>query len=166
MKNLNKTLVTNNLTLKVISLIMGFTFWFVWSDKQPTSCRVDVPLCVYNVPENAEFQAPETVKIQLSGKLKDLYDLDLDNLAVHIDGSTLHQGNNQCIVKNEQLLMPDDVKKQKAVNAYVKTGSFRFKDIGKKFLNLLGIETRTKEEIERDQKEMKRIAIEKGLIKE
>jgi hypothetical protein len=102
--------VTNNLTLKVISLIMGFTFWFVWSDKQPTSCRVDVPLCVYNVPENAQFDAPETVKIQLSGKLKDLYDLDLDNLAVHIDGATLREGNNQCIVKNEQLLMPDDVK--------------------------------------------------------
>lgn len=110
MKNLNKTLITNNLTLKVISLIMGFTFWFVWSDKQPTSCRVDVPLCVYNVPEHAAFQAPETVKVELCGKLKDLYDLDLDNLAIHIDGSTLHEGNNQCIVKNEQLLIPDDVK--------------------------------------------------------
>ena len=110
MKPLYKAFITNNLTLKVISLIMGFTFWFIWSDKQATTCRVDVPLCVYNVPEHAHFDAPESVKVELSGKLKDLYDLDLDNLAIHIDGATLHAGNNQCIVKNEQLFMPDDVK--------------------------------------------------------
>lgn len=110
MKPLNKALITNNLTLKVVSLIMGFTFWFVWSDKQPATYRVDVPLCLYNIPEHAEFKAPESVKVELSGKLKDLYDLDLNNLAIHIDGATLHEGNNQCIVSNEQLLMPDDVK--------------------------------------------------------
>jgi len=105
-----KILITNNLTLKVISLIMGFTFWFTWSDKQATSCRVDVPLCVYNVPETAHFDAPETVKVELSGKLEDFYNLDLNNLAVHIDASTLHEGSNQCIVNNEQLLVPGDIK--------------------------------------------------------
>lgn len=110
MKQLNKTLITNNLTLKVISLIMGFTFWFTWSDKQATKCRVDVPLCVYNVPESAHFDAPETVKIELSGKLEDLYNLDLNTLAVHIDGSTLHEGNNQCVIQDDQLLVPDAIK--------------------------------------------------------
>jgi len=89
---------------------MGFTFWFIWSEKQTTSCRVDVPLCVYNVPETANFDAPETVKIELSGKLKDLYDLDLNNLAIHIDGASLREGSNQCIVKNEQLFVPEAIK--------------------------------------------------------
>jgi hypothetical protein len=110
MKYLNKTIVTNNLTLKALSFIMGYTFWFVWSQTQTMSYTLDVPLCVYNTPETAQFQAPEKVKVQLSGTLQDLYNLDLNNLAIHVDGSTLHEGNNQCVVKNEQLFVPDGIK--------------------------------------------------------
>lgn len=108
MRHLN--IITSNLTLKVLSLIMGYTFWFTWSQTQTTSYKLNVPLCVYNVPDTAQFTAPETVKVQISGKLQDLYDLDLDNLAVHIDGATLHEGNNQCVVQNEQLFVPDAIK--------------------------------------------------------
>jgi len=110
MKHLNKTFIANNLTLKAISLIMGYTFWFIWSQTQTTSYSLDVPLCVYNVPETAEIKAPETVSIALAGTLQDLHDLDLDNLAIHIDGATLHEGKNECIVKNEQLFVPDAIK--------------------------------------------------------
>ncbi len=110
MKHLNKTIITNNLTLKAVSLIMGYTFWFIWSQSQTISYDLDVPLCVYNVPESAQFQAPEKVKVKLAGKLQDFYNLDLDNLAIHVDGSTLHTGSNQCVVKNEQLFVPDAIK--------------------------------------------------------
>jgi hypothetical protein len=111
MKHLNtQTLITNNLTLKAVSLIMGYTFWFIWSQTQTTAYSLDVPLCVYNVPESAHIEAPETVSVQIAGKLQDIYHLDLDNLAVHIDGATLHEGSNQCIVKNEQLFVPDSIK--------------------------------------------------------
>jgi hypothetical protein len=110
MKYLNKTIVTNNLTLKALSLIMGYTFWFVWSQTQTMSYTLNVPLCVYNTPETAQFQAPEKVKVQLAGTLQDFYNLDLDNLAIHVDGSTLHEGNNRCVVNNEQLFVPDNIK--------------------------------------------------------
>jgi hypothetical protein len=110
MKKLNKTIATSNITLKVLSLIMGYTFWFIWSQTQTMSYDLDVPLCVYNIPESAQFDAPEKVKIQLAGKLRDFYNLDLDTLAIHIDGATLHEGTNQCVVKNEQLFVPDAFK--------------------------------------------------------
>lgn len=110
MKHLNKTIIANNLTLKVISLIMGYTFWFVWSETQTTKVTLDVPLCVYNVPETAQINAPETISVALAGTLQELNNLDLHNLAIHIDGTTLHEGNNQCLLKNEQLFVPDNIK--------------------------------------------------------
>lgn len=110
MKNMKKIIVTSNLMLKALSLIMGYTFWFIWSQTQTISYDFDVPLCVYNVPEHAEFKAPEKVKVQLAGTLQDFHNLDLDNLAIHIDGATLREGANQCVVKNEQLFVPDTIK--------------------------------------------------------
>lgn len=110
MKQLNKAIITNNLTLKVISLIMGYTFWFTWSQTQTTSYNLDVPLCVYNIPDTAQIKAPETISIALAGTLQDLNNLDLNNLAIHIDGTTLREGDNQCIVKDEQLFVPDTIK--------------------------------------------------------
>lgn len=107
---LNRTHVTNNLTLKILSLIMGYTFWFVWSQTQLTYCSITVPLCVYNLADNAQIEAPESVQVNLAGKLRDIYHLDLNNLAVHIDGETLHEGSNTYALTAEQLFVPDTIK--------------------------------------------------------
>lgn len=106
---LNRTHLTSNLTLKILSLIMGYTFWFVWSQTQLTYCCLTVPLCVYNLAENAQIEAPETVDVQLAGKLRDIYHLNLDAVAVHVDGATLQEGSNPYTLTSEQLFVPDTI---------------------------------------------------------
>lgn len=106
--NLKKTLL-NNAVLKAVSLIFGYTLWFVLSNAYTTSVWLEVPVCFYDTPEHVIVDAPETVKINLVGKRTDLRNLDMQHLAVHINGTRLKTGHQQLTVNHETLLLPHTI---------------------------------------------------------
>lgn len=101
---------TNNLSLKIIAVILGYTFWAIISTRQTTERWIEVPLCFFSVPDTLRIEAPEAVNIAFSGSRIDLANLDITQLAIHIDSRDLTPGNQNISLSEEQLLLPSCVK--------------------------------------------------------
>lgn len=103
--------ITHNAPLKVFSLILGYTFWYIFSYGQTITIEYTIPLCFYNVPNQSQLKSPETVKVHLQAKRNLLYALNPKKLAVHIDAQTLHAGNNQVVISaKKNLFLPEHIK--------------------------------------------------------
>lgn len=109
MKPLLKSLLTNNLLLKVASLIFGIGLWIILGASHTNTLYVDVPLCFYG-GQNKEVEAPEFITVELAGKRSDLYCLDFDNLAVHLNLDEFTVGSHVIEITAEQLFLPSSVK--------------------------------------------------------
>lgn len=108
LKNL-KNILWNNLTLKLMSLFFGYTFWAMISQTLPITISLPVPLSFYNTAPDLQVNAPETIIITLRGKRAHLNHLNYDALAFHIDGTTLQEGKNYIPLKAEQLFLPESI---------------------------------------------------------
>jgi hypothetical protein len=108
MKLLKNTLETN-LSLKLVSLLLGFFCWFVFS--QQGSLSLEVPVCGFSDKEQTKKIAGlETVRITLQGKRSELYNLDQKSLGVHVNLDELKAGNHLVQVNPEKLLLPESIK--------------------------------------------------------
>ena len=105
-----KTELFNNVTLKVLSCLLGYAIWVTIGQSHSTSMQVAVPLCFYAMPENYAVNAPETVTIELRGKRGDLRNIDTQALALHIQADDLQEGPNQIPMSTARLFLPDDIK--------------------------------------------------------
>lgn len=83
--NLKQAQLTNNLTIKVISLIIGFLIWSVLSEKQMAIVERNLPVCFYNEPEKLNIKTQNSIKVKISGLRKDLWTNESN--AIHIDAS-------------------------------------------------------------------------------
>src|SRR5579885_1148801 len=105
-----KSILESNLSLKAMSLFLGIGFWYIYSSYHPTSITVDVPLCFYGSAADKTIDAPESIKVQLSGKRSDFYNLDLSNLALHINADELIPGDQLIDITEEKLFLPKKIK--------------------------------------------------------
>lgn len=96
--------------LKMIALIIGYSFWYITGSSHITATTLSVPLCFYNTPEHTHLQAPESVSVTISGKRSDIRALDQDQLAVHIDAAQLHPGKNVVQLTHRELMLPRHMK--------------------------------------------------------
>ena len=106
---LKKTLLSN-LTLKTVSLILGFCAWYFISQSYYTEITVSVPLCFYNHTTDYSIDAPESVKVTVGGKRSDLYTLDLTTLHAHIDLQKIEHGMHEIPLTNRTLFLPSSIK--------------------------------------------------------
>jgi hypothetical protein len=96
-----------NAPLKIISLMLAYSFWTLLNQMHPTLLTVTVPLCFYGEQKaTTKISAPETLKLTLSGKRTDLANLDLTTLAAHVDATTLVAGPNNLTLTREHLFVP------------------------------------------------------------
>ena len=110
MKQKNRMSTNSTITIKVISLLFGFAFWYLFMQQQTQYRQISVPLCFYDIPAYITLEAPELAEITVSGKRSDFTLLDSDTLAFHIDASILKKGNNTISLNAYQLSLPDQIK--------------------------------------------------------
>ena len=110
MKTILKNALLNNLTLKAISLVIGYSFWHACSNTQTIHLQYKVPICFYNSSEHQQFSAPEHVSVTLQSTRTQLHALIVENLAVHIDAARLHTGPNALEISPDTLLLPASIK--------------------------------------------------------
>ena len=110
MKAIIKNALLNNLTLKVISLILGYSFWQSCSNTQTIHTTFTIPVCFYNTADTHKLEAPDKIEVTLQATRAQLQNLNVADLAVHIDSQTLHTGPNTLNVCNDTLLLPSSVK--------------------------------------------------------
>lgn len=108
--NQYKKIASNNLPLKVASLACGFIFWVIFGAQHNTTMTLNIPLCFYGQPEGYRVEAPESIQVTLRGKRADLYDLEIDNLGLHINSDEMKAGDNIVIPTGEKLFLPPHIK--------------------------------------------------------
>ena len=105
-----KKIFLNNAQIKIIALILGYSFWHIFSQLHVTRIWYTVPVSFYKVPKNIKIDAPEKIKIQLSGNRSDLYNIDVKALAFHINMQDAKVGNHIFKLTQEELFLPESIK--------------------------------------------------------
>lgn len=105
-----KNLITKNAPLKIVSLFVGYSFWFVFGHAQTITTAITVPLCFYGAQDNMTIQAPDTVRIELSGKRSIMQTVDLKSLAIHVDARELLAGTQPIEISQKSLFLPESIK--------------------------------------------------------
>jgi len=100
----------SNAPLKVISLILGYTFWYIFGNSHISTAWINVPLCFYNVANTQTVHAPEKISVKIAGKRSDLRALDAEQLAIHINAQNLQNGRNLITITDEALFLPNSIK--------------------------------------------------------
>lgn len=97
----------NNLSLSIISLLMGYALWQCMSQPYKIDATFSVPLSFYNT-ENKTIDAPDELVITLNGTRKELYKL-APNLAIHLDTNKLKMGEHPLKLFAHNLFLPESV---------------------------------------------------------
>jgi hypothetical protein len=103
-----KNSLTTKLTLKACAFILGFSFWYILGQFRPIELSYAVPLIFYENKAHT-LEAPETVTVCLKGYKNDFYNLDLKELAVHLNADLLHEGKNFVQITEEHLFLPREI---------------------------------------------------------
>lgn len=101
---------SRNTPLKVISLLLGYTFWYIFGNSHTSTAWITVPLCFYNIPKQNSIRAPEALSVKIAGKRTELRSLDIHELAIHVNAAHLHEGKNILTITPETIFLPESIK--------------------------------------------------------
>jgi len=110
MKRFIKNALLNNLTIKIVAFIFGYSFWFICSQSHSIQATFNIPICFYNQQEAQTIQAPELIRVTVQGRRSQLYAMNTPDLALHVDTQQLLVGPNQITPSDKNLFLPDTVK--------------------------------------------------------
>jgi hypothetical protein len=104
-----KNLFCSNALLKIICLLLGYSFWYIASFDHVVTIQVNVPLCFTATADNYRINAPEAIDITIKGKRADMYALEKESLAAHININNLVPGNHGIILTEQHLFLPKSI---------------------------------------------------------
>lgn len=104
-----KNLLFNNASLKIISFFLGYSFWHIASINQIITMSAIIPLYFSSPADHITIKAPETITVVLQGKRSDLYALEKESLAAHVNISKLLPGKHGIILKEHHLFLPHTI---------------------------------------------------------
>lgn len=104
-----KKLFLTNAALMVISLFIGYSFWYILSYDQTVMLQMNVPLCFAGSTNSYTLHAPEKIDITLKGKRADIYSLDKESLAAHINIHKLLPGKHGILLTDQHLFLPKNI---------------------------------------------------------
>src|SRR5215212_1503988 len=104
----------SNLWLKVLSLLLAFTVWFVVSAprREPVSERAfAVPLSLVRMPREMVItdQVFDAVTVRLRGRISDLRSLSSQNLEVTLDMSWIQPGDATITLLPKAINVPPQI---------------------------------------------------------
>lgn len=109
MKNLLvKKLFLNRISLKLISLFLGYSFWYIATINQVITIPLVIPLYFTSQKQYA-IEAPEKITVTIQAKRSDIYSIDQQNLAAHVTIDNLLPGKHGIIITNNHLFLPDTI---------------------------------------------------------
>jgi hypothetical protein len=98
------------ITLNIGAITIGASLWYIFSQSRLDTLSLEVPLCFYGTEKISKLEAPEKIRITLSGKRSDLETLDIEHLAAHVDASRLNQKSSKLSLAAHHLFLPATIK--------------------------------------------------------
>ena len=105
-----KNSLWSNLTLKIVSLALGYQLWLVIGQTSTVKMWLTLPLSFYDVPDTIVLDAPETINVQLIGVREDLRNIDQQTVAIHCNTAAFKKGKQTISLSEQNLLLPNRVK--------------------------------------------------------
>lgn len=110
MKKFLKSVLLSNLHIKLFSLFLAYAGWAILNQSHTDDRWIDVPVYFYETGKDIHVSAPQSVKLNVSGKRSDLRALDTASTAVHIDTRTLKEGKNTVALSERHVMIPETIK--------------------------------------------------------
>lgn len=110
MKLILKKIHLTNQSLKIVSFTLGYLFWIILAQTQNIQISVDIPLYFYNLKQDSQVDAVETINIQISGKRSDMQKLYFEQLAAHIDLNNCIAGENNIEINSSDIFLHNKFK--------------------------------------------------------
>lgn len=104
-----KNILLTNLTLKISAFILATVLWYVLSQSRVVYHTISVPVCFYNVAQNINIMAPETIDVTVAGKRQDIRALLGSSCGIHIDATTLHENTNRLSLTENNIFLPHNI---------------------------------------------------------
>lgn len=102
-----KDLITNNLSLKLASLVIAVTLWFFVILSGRSEVNLDIPVSFINLPEKLEIMdSPGTVNIVVEGQERLLKNLRKDEIRAVIDMAEAKTGKSFLTIKKDNIELP------------------------------------------------------------
>lgn len=104
-----KNMYLSNAPLAIISLLLGYSFWYIASYDHRVSLQLTVPLCFSELSEKYVIDAPEKIAVKLTAKRSEFYALDRNTLAAHINIDKLLPGKHGIVLAEHHLFLPKNI---------------------------------------------------------
>jgi YbbR domain-containing protein len=104
-----KNLFLSNALLKIICLLLGYSFWYIASFDHIVTIQISIPLCFTAITDNYRINAPETIQVTLKGKRSAMYALDKETLAAHVAIDNLLPGKHGININEQHLFLPKTI---------------------------------------------------------
>ena len=103
-----KSFVTDNLALKLFSLMLGFAFWFAVARESGVEFAFSIPFELRDVPEGLEVvaQSVQQVDVRLRGPAEILRGISAQDLSVAVDLSDAEPGERVAYLTPEDVAVP------------------------------------------------------------
>ncbi len=109
--NINK-LIFNNLSLKLVALLIAISVWVLITGKQRTFLErsLDVNVEYYNISNNLDVRSvrPDRVRIVVKGPSKEITKLELSNLKLSVDLKGITEGTRMSLFTEDYLVLPEN----------------------------------------------------------
>lgn len=100
-----------NHSIKIISLVLGYSFWAIFAQNQNITISTDIPIYFYGNCENLEIISPEAIQAYLLGKRLEFGDTDCSKLAAHINLSDItKEGDYNINICDNDILLQNKIK--------------------------------------------------------
>lgn len=110
MRSLFLSLSNHHLVSKFACIIIGFYIWHTVHQYINITKSLTVPLLFYNTQTDI-IQAPDYLKIYVSGTPRAMHNLLREDMAVHIDAKSLpYDKQTPLIINSHNLFLPNSIK--------------------------------------------------------
>jgi YbbR domain-containing protein len=109
MKKIIKRINQANIPLKIVSLVFGYSFWLLLSSNQTMTRTIQIPLYLYNIPENNTFITPNTIDVTIQGRRDQLYNAEYKGVAANINAEDITQPSQAVNLAASEIVLPQHI---------------------------------------------------------
>lgn len=108
MNRIFKNILTENLTIKIISIALALFLWFFVTFKGQTETSLDIPLEFKNTPSDMEVfkQSSKKISISISARERILKEISQNDIRVVVDLSNVKLGENSIPITKSSIKLP------------------------------------------------------------
>ncbi len=108
MNKIFKNILTENLTIKIISIALALFLWFFVTFKGQTETSLDIPLELKNTPSDMEVfkQSVKKISVSISARERILKEITQNDIRVVVDISNVKLGENSIPITKSSIKLP------------------------------------------------------------